>query len=449
VACVAEALLAGESWSARFAAALAVLRPALGFRRAAWVGPGALELRPDGGVGPLGADDLARHVVPGPLEVVRVDLEGAAFSGHPTRVLYDLKQAVAVAAPGGGWLYADFSGPAPSAALGQLQPLARLLAAAADAGEQPAPREADAFPEILGECEALRHVRQAIGRVGRSGLSIHVFGETGTGKEKVAEALHRASGRRGRLVCVNGAQLDDELFDSAMFGHVKGAFTSAAADTEGYAAAAQGGTLFLDEVTELSPRGQAKLLRFLETMEYTRVGDPRPRRAEVRVLSAANVRLRDGVRERRFREDLMYRLVDFTLALPPLRERGDDVLLLARHFLRVHAAAEGLACPRLSADAARALQAHAWPGNVRELVKQMHRAVVLADGGVVHAAHLQLQAEPDSSVRPTLREARASFEREMLGRYLLAHGGCRARTADALGITRQGLALKLRQHGLS
>jgi DNA-binding NtrC family response regulator len=285
--------------------------------------------------------------------------------------------------------------------------------------------------------------------IGRSGLAVHVFGETGTGKEKVAEALHRASGRRGRLVCVNAAQLDDDLFESALFGHVKGAFTGASADAEGYVAAAQGGTLFLDEVTELSPRGQAKLLRFLETGECARVGDPRPRRADVRVLSAANARLGDRVAEQRFREDLMYRLTDFIIALPPLRERGDDVLLLARHFLSLHAAAEGVASPRLGADAARALQSHVWPGNVRELRKQMHRAVVLACDGVVRAEHLQLPSDTGSSLRPTLRAARAAFERELVGRYLRSHSGCRARTADALGITRQALALKLRQYGLS
>ncbi len=449
LASAAEALLVGESWSARFTAALGALRASVGFCRAAWVGPGGLELRPDGGVGPLGADDLARDVARSAGGAVVVDLEGLAYTRHPTRALYDLKQAVVVPATADAWLYADFRGAAPAAALERLQPLARLLAAVAEEGGGETRRDDAPFPEILGECEALRQVRQTITRIGRSGLLIHIFGETGTGKEKVAEALHRASGRRGRLVCVNSAQLDDELFQSAMFGHVKGAFTSAAADADGFVSAAEGGTLFLDEVTELSSRVQAKLLRFLETREYTRVGDPRPRRADVRVLSAANVQLRDRVREQRFREDLMYRLTDATLVLPPLRERGDDVLLLARHFLRQHATAEGTTSPRLSAEAARALRAHAWPGNVRELVRQMHRAVVLAAGGVVRAEHLDLHRERGSSLRPTLRDARVAFERELVGRYLLAHGGCRARTADALGITRQGLALKLRQYGIS
>jgi len=448
VAAAAEALLAGESWSVRFAAALVPLRHALGFCRAAWVGPGALELRSDGGVGPLASDDLARKVVASARGATRVELDAGAFARHPTRVLLGLGQAVAVPAPAGTWLYADFRGPAPAPAIERLLPLARLCAAAADGAGEPARSEDEAVPGILGECGALRQLRGTIGRVGRSRLAVHIFGETGTGKEKVAEALHRASGRRGRLVSVNAAQLDDGLFEATLFGHVKGAFTSAATDAEGHVAAAEGGTLFLDEVTELSGRGQAKLLRFLETMEYTRVGDPRPRRADLRVLSAANVRLQDRVLEHRFREDLTYRLTDYTLALPPLRERGDDVLLLARHFLRVHALAEGVACPRLSAAAARALQSHAWPGNVRELVKQMHRAVVMAEGGVVQPEDLHLQPEAGRHAQPTLREARAGLERDMVVRYLSAHGGCRARAADALGITRQALALKLRQLGL-
>jgi two-component system NtrC family response regulator len=449
LATAAEALLSADSWSQRFAAALEAVRPTLGFCRAAWVGPGALELRPDGGVGALSSDDLAYAVTRAARGAASVGLEAGGLARHPLRALHALSQALAVPVPGGAWLYADFRGPAPAGALGRLQPLARLLAAAADAGVEPSDRQAAAFPEILGECEAVRELRRTIGMIGRSGLTVHVFGETGTGKEKVAEALHRASGRRGRLVCVNAAQLDDELFESAMFGHVKGAFTSASCDAEGYVAAAQGGTLFLDEVTELSPRGQAKLLRFLETGECPRLGDPRPRRCEVRVLSAANARLCDRVRDQRFREDLMYRLTGFTLALPPLRERGDDVLLLAQHFLRLHAAEEGVSSPRLGADAARALQAHAWPGNVRELRKQMHRAVVLASDGVVRVAHLQLAPDPGPSLRPTLRAARAAFERELVGRYLRSHAGCRARTAEALGITRQALALKLRQYGLS
>jgi two-component system NtrC family response regulator len=450
LAAAAEALLAGDSWGARFAAALSAVRSALGFCRAAWVGPGALELRPDGGVSSLPADDLARSVAAAARGAAVVDLGAAPFAHHPTRALFDLRQAVVLPAPpAAAWLYADFREAAPADARQRLAPLARLLAAAADAGGEPGTPRDDAFPEILGECEALRQLRATIGRVGRSGLAVHVFGETGTGKEKVAAALHRASGRRGRLVCVNAAQLDDELFDSTLFGHVKGAFTGATSDALGHVGAAEGGTLFLDEVTELTPRGQAKLLRFLETMEYTRVGDPRPRRADVRVLSAANVGLAERVRERRFREDLTYRVADFTLALPPLRERGEDVLLLARHFLRVHALAEGVSCPRLSAGASRGLLAHSWPGNVRELVKQMHRAVVLAESGVVQAAHLQLGGEAPPGGRPTLREARAALERDMVARYLAAHAGCRTRAADALGITRQALALKLRQLGLS
>jgi DNA-binding NtrC family response regulator len=318
-----------------------------------------------------------------------------------------------------------------------------------DAAPAPPTDAADAaFPDLLGGCEAMRQVRATIARVGASAMAVHVFGETGTGKERVAHALHSASGRRGPLVAVNAARLEDGLFESEMFGHVKGSFTGSTGDREGLVSAAHGGTLFLDEVAELSSRAQAKLLRFLETGEYLRVGETRARRADVRIVSAANAQLRERVREQRFREDLMYRLVDYTITLPPLRERGEDALVLARHFLRACAESESRPCPRLGAAAARAMLAHAWPGNVRELRKQMHRAVVLARDGVVHPEHLQLQGEGGERTRATLREARAAFERALLERRLAEHGACRSRTAVALGITRQALALKMRQYGL-
>jgi DNA-binding NtrC family response regulator/tetratricopeptide (TPR) repeat protein len=448
LAAAAEALLSGDAWPSRFAAALLPLRERLAFCRAAWIGPGALELRADGGVGRPGSEDLAHRLVARADRPATVDLHAAGLAQHPVRVLHDLRQALVVPAGRGCGLYADFRSDAPAEALDHLRPLARLLAAAADAGSEPSEEPGEACAGLLGDCDGMRLVRQTIARIGRSSLAVLMYGETGTGKERAAEALHRVSGRTGKLVCVNAAQLEDGLFESTLFGHVKGAFTGAATDTEGLVAAAHGGTLFLDEVADLSARGQAKLLRFLETGEYTRVGEPRLRRADVRLVSAANVKLLDRVREQRFREDLVYRLAGFTLSLPPLRERGDDVLLLARHFLRLSAQAERLPCPRLGGAASRALLFHAWPGNVRELAKQMHRAVVLAPGGVVQPEHLQLHGQEGARTQPTLRDARAAFERELVGRALTAHAGCRVRTAEALGITRQALALKLRRYAL-
>jgi DNA-binding NtrC family response regulator len=261
----------------------------------------------------------------------------------------------------------------------------------------------------------------------------------------VAEALHRHSPRAaGPFVAVNASSLSDELFESEMFGHVRGSFTGAVGDREGFVAAAQGGTLFLDEVTDLSPRAQAKLLRFLERREYRRVGENRLRQADVRILSAANVAL-----EERLRADLVFRLKDVVLALPPLRERGDDVLALALAFLR-REVRPGRPVPALAADARRALQGYAWPGNVRELQREMRRAVVLAGRDAIRAEHLSITgavAETTPARRP-LKDAVLGFERQYVAAALRELGGNRARTAVVLGITRQALVAKIARLGL-
>lgn len=445
------AILRGGSRAEQVAGAAHALRPLLGWHRAAWVAPSALEVRGEAAaVGALGEGDLAHLLAARSPRPTHWDLTGADLGHHPTSIAHGLQAAIVAPAGVGAWLHFDFREPLanPAQALGLAGTVARLLGESAASDQGPCQDSDAAAPDLLGSCEGMRQLRAAIAQVGPSAIAVHIFGETGTGKERVAHALHETSRRRGPLVVVNTAQLEDGLFDSEMFGHVKGSFTGAVADREGFVATAHGGTLFLDEVAELSPRGQAKLLRFLETGEYIRLGETRPRRADVRVVSAANVALRERVREQRFRQDLMYRLVDYTIALPPLRERGEDVLVLARHFLRDQAQVEGRPCPRLSPAAAQALRAHPWPGNVRELRKQMHRAVVLAAGGTVHPEHLQLQPEGGQRETATLREARAAFERELVERRLAQHGACRTRAAAALGITRQALALKMRQYGL-
>jgi DNA-binding NtrC family response regulator len=289
-------------------------------------------------------------------------------------------------------------------------------------------------------------------RVTDSALGVHLFGETGTGKEKVAVAIHRRSRRgAGPFVAVNASSLSDELFETEMFGHVKGAFTGAVSAREGYVARAEGGTLFIDEVAELTPRGQAKLLRFVQEKEYRRVGETEIRRANVRVLSAANVDLERRVAAGLFREDLMYRLRPIVLALPPLRERGGDVLLLARHFLRLAAQREGVPSPILPADVASVLVSYSWPGNIRELENEVGRLVVLAGRAPIRREHLSPRlvmavAVPDP--RSCLRDARHRFEREFVARALSRNGGNRTRTARELGITRQALVAKIRRLGL-
>jgi DNA-binding NtrC family response regulator len=250
-------------------------------------------------------------------------------------------------------------------------------------------------------------------------------------------------------VAVNASSLSDELFEAEMFGHVRGAFTGAVAAREGYVARAEGGTLFIDEVAELTPRGQAKLLRFVQEKEYRRVGETETRRAGLRILSAANVDLERRVAAGQFREDLMYRLRPIVLTVPPLRERAGDVLALARHFVRLAAQRDGLTPPVLPADVARVLAGYAWPGNVRELENEMNRLVVLAGRGPILREHLSPRlAEPVADPRSRLRDARQRFEREFVGRALSRNGGNRTRTAGELGLTRQALVSKIRRLGL-
>jgi DNA-binding NtrC family response regulator len=308
----------------------------------------------------------------------------------------------------------------------------------------------ETFPELVGRGPAMQALFADMSRVTDTEVSVHVFGETGTGKEKVAVAIHRRSRRGGGpFVAVNASSLSDELFEAEMFGHVRGAFTGAVATREGYVARAEGGTLFFDEVAELTSRGQAKLLRFVQEKEYRRLGESETRRANVRVLSAANVDLEARVAAGLFREDLMYRLRPIVLALPPLRERGSDVALLARHFVRLAARREGVPVPLLPPEVMGALAAYAWPGNVRELENEMSRLVVLAGRGPIRREHLSPRLlDPAPDPRSCLRDARRRFEREFVARALARNGGNRTRTACELGLTRQALVAKIRRLGL-
>jgi DNA-binding NtrC family response regulator len=307
-----------------------------------------------------------------------------------------------------------------------------------------------AFPELVGRGPAMQALFAEMARVTDSEVSVHIYGETGTGKERVATAIHRRSRRgAGPFVAINASSLSDELFESELFGHVRGAFTGAVSAREGYVARAEGGTLLIDEVAELTPRGQAKLLRFVQEKEYRRVGETEIRRANVRVLSAANVDLERRVAAGLFREDLLYRLRPIILALPPLRERGGDVLLLARHFVRLAAQREGRPAPLLPPDVVKALVSYSWPGNIRELENEMSRLVILAGRAEVGREHLSPRVG-ESVVEPRsgLRDARRRFEREFVARALSRNGGNRTRTAGELGVTRQALVAKIRRLGL-
>jgi len=302
---------------------------------------------------------------------------------------------------------------------------------------------------LLGRSTAMESLRDEIVRFGPTELRIHVHGETGTGKERVARALHAISPRAGGpFEPFNAAGFSDELVEAELFGHTRGAFTGAHVAREGYVAAAEHGTLFLDEVAELTPRAQAKLLRFLDEDAYHRLGETALRRADVRVLSATNADLGERVRQRRFREDLWYRLKQHRTFVPPLRERGGDILFLARHFLR-HWAEPGGPEPRLSKEAEAAIARYAWPGNVRQLESEMRRVAVIAAGGVVHPCQLSAEVQqPELVEGGRLRAARDEFERCYVRRVLDRHGGVRTTAAAELGITRQALFAKIRRLGV-
>jgi DNA-binding NtrC family response regulator len=311
--------------------------------------------------------------------------------------------------------------------------------------------ETGAFAGLLGRSPAMERLRREIAQLGPRELCVHLFGETGSGKEMVARALHALSRRvRRTLVPVNVAGVTDELLASELFGHARGAYTGAATDREGYVAAAEGGTLLIDEVGDMSALAQVRLLRFLEGGEYRRVGDTLLRRANVRVISATHVDLARRVREGRFRQDLWFRLNDGQIFVPPLRQRGSDVLLLAGHFLREEAASQGERPPALSREVEEALLGYAWPGNVRQLKSEMRRLVARAAGREARLEDLSQELEEGPGPRVgTLRAALKEREAELVRGALDRNGGILARAAAELGITRQALWAKVRRRGLA
>ncbi len=242
--------------------------------------------------------------------------------------------------------------------------------------------EAKAFGNLVGQSAALKYIVSQIDLVAPTEASVLILGETGTGKELVAHEIHQRSARKdGALVRVNCASIPRELFESEFFGHVRGAFTGALKDRAGRFETAEGGTIFLDEVGEIPLDIQNKLLRVLQEKRYERVGDDRTRRADVRVVAATNRNLKKEVAAGRFREDLFYRLNVFPIQVPPLRERMDDIPLLAKHFVEFSAKDLKCAKPRLTRAAVAKLQSYDWPGNIRELRNVIERAIILARGG--------------------------------------------------------------------
>jgi Nif-specific regulatory protein len=322
------------------------------------------------------------------------------------------------------------------------------------------PRLVPAAPRVagvIGESPTMRATFALVERAQRCAATVLLTGATGVGKEVLARAVHEGSRRAGgKLVAVNCAAFPDTLLESELFGYVRGAFTGADRARDGLFVEADGGTLFLDEIGEISWPLQAKLLRALQEREVRPIGATRSRRVDVRVVAATNRDLRDDAAQGRFRSDLYYRLAVFPIRVPPLRERREDVRLLAEHFLAHHGRREGKPGCRLTPEAAALLETHAWPGNVRELENEMQRALALAEPGEwigperlservaeLHApaADLVVEGEP-------LRATLARFEAYVLRRALERHRGRKAETARALGITREGLYKKLKRYGV-
>jgi DNA-binding NtrC family response regulator len=308
-------------------------------------------------------------------------------------------------------------------------------------------REFTASAELVAESAVMQPVLEAIERVAPSDANVLITGESGCGKGLVARLLHNRSARAQRsLVVVNIGSLSETVFESEMFGHVKGAFTDAKADRVGRFELADGGTLFLDEIANIPVAQQARLLRVLEGGEFERLGSSRTQQVDVRVLSATNANLAAEIDAGRFRSDLLYRLNTIHLHLPPLRERGDDIVRLAQRFLARHAErhrrpVEGFTEPALSA-----LRRYRWPGNVRELSHVVERAVLMAHAAALTPADLRIEAAPQATaVQPLTLDA---IEKEAIVAALARHDGNVAEAADVLGVSRSALYRRMEKFGL-
>ncbi len=319
-------------------------------------------------------------------------------------------------------------------------------------------RRVTASPELVGQSASFLRMIENATRFADSDSFVLIQGASGTGKELIANLIHRRSSRNNRpFVPVNCASIPDTLLESELFGHEKGAFTNAYATKQGLVEEANGGTLFLDEVGDISPTIQPKLLRFLETGEFRRVGGTNLLRVDVRVISATNKDLREEVKAGRFREDLLYRLNVVTLNVPALRDRKEDIPILAEYFLR--RTAKSKSPKTLSPTSMSLLMEHDWPGNVRELEHVLEGAVLLSTGEVIQEDDLSIfrhrPEKPAGSVAGTIEEAATAgvmsleeLEKLQIARVLKINNYSRSKTAEALGISKKTLYLKIKRYGM-
>jgi two-component system NtrC family response regulator len=308
----------------------------------------------------------------------------------------------------------------------------------------------DTFEDMLSASPRMQSVFDFIRKVAPTNAPVLILGESGTGKEMVAQALHRRSAQtRGPFVAINCNSIPENLLESELFGHEKGAFTGAHAQRKGHIETAAGGTLFLDEIGELPAPVQVKLLRFLQEKRFQRVGGRQEIESDARVLAATNTNLQEAVAGGKFREDLYFRLAVVVVKVPPLRERGDDIIMVAKAFLHTYGVEHAKPGLTFAPDALRTLSLYRWPGNVRELQNRVRRAVIMADGKRVTARDLELTDTLSALPPQTLKEARESVEREMVQDALRRHRGKITSAAVELGISRPTLYELMEKLGIA
>jgi len=332
--------------------------------------------------------------------------------------------------------------------------LRKIVASALKLGESSTSDTTVHGPRLLGSSAAMEQLREMIAKVARSQAPVHIFGESGTGKELVAQLIHESSARReGPFVPVNCGAIPTELMESELFGHKRGSFTGAVADKKGLIQSAEGGTLFLDEVADLPLHMQVKLLRVIQEKTVRPIGEAREAPVDVRILSATHRTLADLVAEGKFREDLFYRVNVIELRVPALRERSEDIPVLAEAILHRLARRMKIEAPALSSDALHALAGYAFPGNVRELENILERAITLSAGGVIGVADIQLRATPAAAGSPAtgpgaLGEQLEDIEREAIVKALEQTRYNKTAAAKLLGMSFRALRYRVKKLGL-
>lgn len=305
------------------------------------------------------------------------------------------------------------------------------------------------FPEkeFVGTSPAMLKVFSMIRKVAATEMNVLILGESGTGKELTAKAIHERSDRKNKpLVVINCAAIPEGLLEAELFGYEKGAFTGACAARKGKFEVADQGTLFLDEIGDLPPSLQAKLLRFFEDRVVERIGGKGSRKVDVRIIAATNCDLDDMVENGNFRNDLFFRLNAFSIKLPPLRERDEDIVVLARYFLKKFAS-DGCTSPiQFSEKAIEAIRGYSWPGNVREMINKVRRSIVMAGGAEIEPSDLELDTA--GSVKKTLKSQVSKNQKDLVQKALEEHGYVISRTARALGVSRPSIYSMIKKYGI-